>query len=403
MTGEEILKDLFKLIHWHYALGIPDFDLQVDSFWSTDQAINELNTNPIIRGLSKIPSLLDCFKVVKTGSDFITDNFVPLNDIEILDFNQLEFEKRNRPFSYSDTEFGYLSLKKLLKIDPLSDINPTSSDYRNLIDFIATAISKSETQKVIDLLSYIEGSRQDLGLLVHKIAHTYNSLTIYSYLYYQELLQGGQIDLDHRLNYTLSHLSVCSFGNTIKYQQYFEIFDILNELNHSKDIITRFLKIYHILEYLVYRVELVNIEVKARVNRTFIREIHGLTGKTQSTKEFDIFKQNFKKIFDAEITAGAFALGITTSELLFLKDHWGLGHFDNRQSTHIAELIYKIRNSIVHNKESEFHITTTNPDDYNNVIPLIHRLIQIIEKQTFDKISSDDIIISYKNQYIELY
>jgi hypothetical protein len=410
MTGREILKNLYKLVHQHYGLGIAEFDLQVDDdYWDNDETIEELNKHASIVALPKIHELLNAFKVAKTGPAFLVDEFLPLNRIELLDFSQPEFRKRNRAFSYSDLQFGYLSLKKLLKIDPLSAIDTASQDYRTLIDYIATAISGGENIKITDLLNHIQNSHEEWGVLVHKFAHGHNSLSIYSYIYYKELLQGGKIDLDQRLTYTLTHGASATFSGATQYHQYFEVFDIINELNHANETITRFLKLYHILEYLVYRAELVKLEVKARVNRTFIREIHGFTGKGQSDKEYEVFKRSFNEIFHAELAAGAFQLNpLTPQEGAFLKSYWGLDitpanrlrHTDGNQ---IAQLIYRIRNSIVHNKESEFHITATNPDDYIDVIDLMKRFIQILEKQVFDKISSDADSISYQNQHIELY
>ena len=154
---------------------------------------------------------------------------------------------------------------------------------------------------------------------------------------------------------------------------------------------------------------LVKLEVKARVNRTFIREIHSFTGKGQSDKELEVFKRSFREIFQSELAEGVFQLNPLTEKAgAFLKSYWGLNisktniisHTDGNQ---IAQLIYRIRNSIVHNKESEFHLTTSNPDDYVDVIDLIKKFIQILEKQVFDKISSDAASISYQNQHIELY
>lgn len=404
MTGELILKNLFKLIHNHYALAIADFDEQVDNFWAIQDSIDQLKSHGRIIAIPKIHSLLDAFSEVHAGADFITEEYVELNNVELLDFTSNDFRKRNRAFSYSDAQFGYLSLKKLHKITPLSSINPASQDYRTLIDYLSTGISKGESEKVTTLLTYIQNSNEDWGILVHKFNHTHNSLSIYSYIYYRELLQGGKIELDPILNYRLLHGATTTFNGTVKYEQYFEVYDIINELNHSDNLVTRFLKVYHILEYLVYRVELVDIEKKARLNRTFIREIHGLTGKGQADKEFDVFKRNFKEIFKTQISAGAFNLGVLGVDVLnFLKNYWDLDNFNSLEVTHFAKLIYKIRNSIVHNKESEFHITTTNPDDYQIVIPLIRQLIQILEKQAFDKISTDSETISYKNQNIELY
>lgn len=410
MTGREILKNLYKLVHQHYVLNIADFDLQVDDdFWTNDETIEELKGHASIIALPKILELLDAFKEAKTGAAFLVDEYVPLNSVELLDFSQPDFKKRNRAFSYSDLQFGYLSMKKLLKTSPLSAIDPASQDYRTLIDYIATAISNGENGKITNLLYHIQNSHEDWGILVHKFAHAHSSLSIYCYIYYKELLQGGKIELDQRLSYALAHGATTTFSGATKYQQYFEVFDIINELNHANETITRFLKLYHILEYLVYRAELVKLEIKARVNRTFIREIHGFTGKGQSDKEFEVFKRSFKEIFQAELAAGAFQLNpLTAQEGAFLKSYWGLditpanriNHTDGNQ---IAQLIYRIRNSIVHNKESEFHITTTNPEDYMDVINLMKRFIQILERQVFDKISSDAASISYQNQHIELY
>lgn len=411
MIGRLVLKNLYKLVHHHYSLNISDFDLQVEEdFWNNDEVIDELKAHATIIAMPKIFQLLDAFMEVKTGSAFLTDEYTSLGNVELLDFSQTDFIKRNRAFSYSDVQFGYLALKKLLEINPLSAIDPASQDYRTLIDYIATAICNDENSKVTDLLNHIQNSHENWGILVHKFAHTHNSLSIYSYIYYKELLHGGKIALDQRLDYSLAHGATTVFSGTTKYEQYFEVFDIINELNHSNETITRFLKLYHILEYLVYRRELVQIEVKARVNRTFIREIHGFTGKGQSEKEFDVFKRNFRDIFVAEIAAGAFQLNpLTAQEATFLRSYWGIdipntnNLFNHLESVNISTLIYRIRNSIVHNKESEFHITTTNPDDYSDVIGLIQRFIQILEKQVFDKISSDAATVSYQSKYIELY
>lgn len=410
MIGSLILKKLYTLLHQHYLLGIPDFDLQVDEdYWNNDETVKELKNHSSIVALPKIFELLDAFKEAKTGSAFLADEYIPLYNVELIDFSQTEFRKRNRAFSYSDLQFGYLALKKLLKTNPLNTIDPFSQDYRTLIDYIATAISNGENFKITNLLDHIQNSHEDWGILVHKFVHQNNSLSIYSYIYYKELLQGGKIELDQRLTYTLAHGATTTFSGVTKYHQYFEVFDIINELNQTNETITRFLKLYHILEYLVYRAELVKLEVKARVNRTFIREIHGFTGKGQSDKEFEVLKRGFKEIFQAEIAAGAFQLNpLSQQEGTFLKSYWGIdisatNQFKNKEVNQIALLIYRIRNSIVHNKESEFHITTSNPDDYMDVIDLIKRFIKILEKQVFDKLSSDAVSISYQNQHIELY
>ena len=170
------LETLYKQIHQHYALNIPDFDLQVDNdFWNNDEIIGELKNHASIIALPKIWQLLDVFLEVKTGSAFILDEFIPLYNVELLDFSQNEFKKRCRAFSYSDIQFGYLSLMKLLKINPLSTIDSASQDFRTLIDYIATAICNGENNKITNLLEHIQNSHQEWGILVHKFIHTHSS------------------------------------------------------------------------------------------------------------------------------------------------------------------------------------------------------------------------------------
>lgn len=401
-TGREIVKELLKFIHTHYALAIPDFDESIDNdLISTDQAISDLKAE--IPPALVIKQLLDCLQEGNLSSQFMIDPFSVATRIEIIDFNTGDFRKRNRPFSISDIQFGYLSCKYLLKPNPISIIVSDSEGYRALIDFLGSAIIFPELNLLIAFFSILETNDADKGILVHKFAHAYASPAIYSYLYFQKLIQGGKIDIDQSLIYTGHHGAVVSIGNVV-YQQYFELFDIINEVNHSSEIITRFLKVYHMLEYLVYRVELVKVEEKARVNRTFIREIHGLAGKGSSEKEFEIFKKNFPKIFNTEIVAGYFNLGaLSASQVLFIKNKIGLDPYNPIVSVDVCKLIYVLRNSIVHNKESEFHMTTTNPDEYIDMIPLMIVIIEKLERIIFDKIAADVPSISYQSRTIELY
>jgi hypothetical protein len=401
-TGREIVKELLKFVHTHYALTIPDFNDSIDNdLLSTDQAISDLKlegTIPLV-----IKHLLDCLQEINLSPQFMIDQFTVGTRIEIVDFNTGDYRKRNRPFSISDIQFGYLSSKYLLKPNPISTIVSDSEGYRTLIDFLGSAIILPELNLLRDFISILETNDTSKGLLVHKFAHAHPSPAIYSYLFFQKLIQGGKIDIDQTLFYTRNHGAVVTLNNVV-YQQYFELFDIINEVNHSTEIITRFLKVYHMLEYLVYRVELVKVEEKARLNRTFIREIHGLAGKGSAEKEFEIFKKNFPKIFNAEIVDGYFNLGVLSpDQVTFLKNKIGLDPYTPTDKEKVCRLIYILRNSIVHNKESEFHMTTTNPDEYIDMIPLLNILIEKLERLIIDKIAADVPSISYQNRVIELY
>jgi hypothetical protein len=397
-TGNELVKTFLKYTHTRYNLAIVDFDDSIDNdLTTTDQGIADLQSATALP--QPIKDFLDCFLETNLSSQFMIDNFPIPNAAEIIDFTTDDFKKRNRSFCISDAQFGYLATKKLLKFSPLTTIVVDVEGYRTLIDFVAAALYIPNNALLNDFFTILESNEHRRGLMVHKYAHTLSSIGIYSYLYYKELLAGGMIDLDTSLNYTGNHGAVVAFNPATVYQQYFELFDIINEINHSNEIIGRFLKVYHLLEYLVYRVELVKVEVKARVNRTFIREIHGLAGKGAGDKEWEIFRKNF-----AVITANYFSLGVLAqNQKDFFKNYFGLDPYVPTEALKVAQLIYRVRNSIVHNKESEFHMTTTNPDDYRVVIGLLVDLIEKLERVIYDKISGDFDAISYKSPSIELY
>lgn len=400
-TGKEIIKSILKFTHNHYVLAIADFDDSIDNdLVSTDQSIADLQGHAALPLVIK--ELLNCFLEVSLGNQFIIDPFTIASNIEIIDFTTGEFRKRNRPFAISDAQFGYLSSKLLLKDSPISNITSNPEGYKTLIDFMGSAIELGQQVLLTNFFAILESNNSEKGILVRKIVTPIPSISLYSYLFFQKLIQGGKIELDPTLLYTGAHGSVLTVNGIIVYQQYFELFDIVNEVNHSSDIITRFLKVYHMLEYLVYRVELVKIEKKARVNKTFIREIHSLNGKGDG--EFQIFKKNFPKIFDTEIGASYFDLGILSpDQITFLRDKIGLDPYTPTDKEKVCRLIYVLRNSIVHNKESEFHMTTTNPDEYKAMIPLLIILIEKLERKIFEKIANDVASISYQSKAIELY
>lgn len=402
-TGEEIVKSFLKFVHFHYNLNITDFNDSLDNgFASIDNAILILKSDT--RVPSRIIQLLDCYSESNLDAHFLTDPFRVSSRIEILDFASPEFSKRNRSFCLSDAEFGYLSSKKMFSNPALVDIVNDEEGYRALVDFTGSAVMQSPPkQLLIEFLNIIITNDNAKGFLVHKINHPQNAISVYSYLYLQKLMQGGRLSIDPALAYTGSHGASAIFSNGIIYQQYFELCDIVNEINHSSEMITRFLKVYHLLEYLVYRVELVKVEQKARINRTFIREIHGLTGK-KSENEQQLFKKNFAVLFQAEISSSYFSFGtLTPAQTIFLNDYLSISTYNPRDASHVTSLIYGIRNSIVHNKESEFHMTTTNPEAYNDIIPLMQTLIEKLERGVFDKISNNLPSISYQSSSIQLY
>ncbi|KAA6315338.1 hypothetical protein EZS27_034188 [termite gut metagenome] len=214
--------------------------------------------------------------------------------------------------------------------------------------------------------------------------------------------------IENELLYTTSQLGPnLTVAKNIAYEQYYEILDVLNEVIQSKDILSRFLKIYHILEFLSYRVLLVQVVEKTQKSKTFVREILKFSDNIMRKSEKQIFVDNFKSIF--EMDASHFKSQITAHKpkevRAFIKDNFNIS-FDPTNITLLANLIYDIRCSIVHNKASELHFTISNPEDYRLIIELIKQLIKALEYLIVKKISTSTKqtnIIQYPIGNLDLY
>ncbi len=67
----------------------------------------------------------------------------------------------------------------------------------------------------------------------------------------------------------------------------------------AADILSRFLKLYHSLEYLIYRVYLVELANKVGTSKIFVREFINAS-ESMKKGEKESFCKNFIKIFDSD-------------------------------------------------------------------------------------------------------
>ncbi len=171
LTGYEITKEFLKFIHNKYGNPIPDIDEEIDNdFRPNDQLIFDLQAETVFPDVIK--QLLLCFRDENVGSQFNSSFFACANRIEIIDFNDVNFKKRNRPFSMSDTQFGYLSIKYLLNFNSMGVIMRDTEGYKSLVDFIGSALILKETKKLNDFIQYIVTGDLEKGLLIYKTANT---------------------------------------------------------------------------------------------------------------------------------------------------------------------------------------------------------------------------------------
>lgn len=69
-----------------------------------------------------------------------------------------------------------------------------------------------------------------------------------------------------------------------------------------------------------------------------------------------------------------------------------------------SELIYKFRNSIVHNKETEFHITYGNFSEFPAIVNLMENLlIKCLEEIVYNLLINNNPLVWYSQPSLQLY
>ena len=70
----------------------------------------------------------------------------------------------------------------------------------------------------------------------------------------------------------------------------------MNEAKHVQDILSRYLRMYQVLELFVYRSKLVEIEQASNRNSAFVRMVMKYSSRTSSDEKGQ-FLDGFKKVF----------------------------------------------------------------------------------------------------------
>jgi hypothetical protein len=160
-----------------------------------------------------------------------------------------------------------------------------------------------------------------------------------------------------------------------KYQQFDDSVLILSEYNNQNDILDKYLRIYHLIENFMYKFPLVTLEKKYAGNVFSIRDfqrMHDVVNNNEITALKKLFAaicnenysatQKFSNfIFNNWISVHPTIIADKAkidSLLSYLRVENTFDSIDETQiPSFISKLVYAFRNSLVHNRETEFHLT----------------------------------------------
>ncbi|MUV05037.1 hypothetical protein GN157_15070 [Flavobacterium rakeshii] len=408
MTGSDLLSKIILSLNIYFDLN----DDEVIDFINVDEDIEKA-----IDKLLNIDDLSDNFEIFlnslkiinrENREDFLNTPYALSGDVNIIDFSQPNLIRKNRSFAYSDTNFGYFSSKVLFNVNSLIDLSSLENSFiwKQIEEFLVINYDNNQNNDLL-LFDTIKATDKTKGLVNNKNMVDFQEEKHYPYIYLCYLNSSKSIILPQDLTYTPPSLSTFfNYVNNNNYEQFFDIYDVINELNQAPDILNRFLRLYHILEYLVYRVYLVNLVSRLNDNKFFVREFI-ISAEKMKKEEKISFLNNFVSIFSVDTTSINSELNAVINQQIidFLKEKnivKGLALINNNMKK-IAELIYGLRCCIVHNKESEYHITVSNHDDYALIIPIIKTILRVFEDLIIKKMVNSQTEITYDRANVDLF
>lgn len=268
------------------------------------------------------------------------------------------------------------------------------NDCWNIVEKIWFHIETGDLTKS-DFFYFLK-NKDDTHYYILKVAGiASNAWRVYSEAYFRKAL-NETIPIPDELNFTDIPIEPTILPDwNSPYEQYHDSFNIIADMKRSGDLLTRFLKMYQVLELFTFRLKLVPLAQGQATRNSFVSNVRKTVN---NLNELDSLKELFKEVFKdihktdvkddidppqvVSIELGQYINGKLTANSKKILDVNTIS--DERT---LAKLVYKIRCCIVHSKESEMHFTPDNIEEYKELIPIMVILIKVIQKEIVNVIN----------------
>lgn len=344
---------------------------------------------------------------------------------------------------YTSDKF-YLTKAKKEELNTRSIyFSPKENNIIVVLSFEEQGTDLKEFQQVISEITSLELlidilHKLDLKNELEGLTYIFTSInykdkeSIFSYINMIQIYLGKIIHESKKSIYEIKLKNENNFELIDQYVQFSDIFYILSEFNEEKNILNKYLKVYQVIENFMFRIPLCELIDDTKKMFT-IREFNRLYSNIESNEK-DALKKFFKKSLLETDSNGVILIKIVkdyiddfksnnTSKLedirLFLTNKGFLSNnelsniknlndietktsLQNNLISVISNFIYSLRNSIVHNKATEFHLTNNNLED--SIRSLIDELvIPILIEIIFFLIMNNSQVITYNARELKLY
>jgi hypothetical protein len=212
--------------------------------------------------------------------------------------------------------------------------------------------------------------------------------------------------------------SINCYNPELNYAQFNEIVQIMGEYVDRRDVLSKYLSIYHVIENFMFKYPIVKIERSRNGAMFSIREFKSLY-KAVETKELDAVKSLMKAAFPLQFKTSTIGDAIHTLWKKFLITHAAyqvdINEFLNKLDappcpadkinlfiTFFSTVLYRIRCSTVHNKETEYHISSENYTEGCRLV-LEEFYLPALEELVFLLLAKENNVVWYKSDSIALW
>ncbi|WP_152632543.1 hypothetical protein [Aliarcobacter butzleri] len=314
-------------------------------------------------------------------------------------------------------------------------ISTVSSNFDSFLNSLETDLNYTKkliliAKALLDNLNYQKNINKDRIIFLSNCSDdsisnfNTNQNELVSYLKLCILFEGKSFHKHFNFNSSLSTRTLAC-DHTKEYTEFKEIFFILSEYNKSNDLLNKYFLLYTVIENFMYRcpiAKMINItnEFNIRDFQFFYNQI--------ATKEIVKIEELFKNIKNVSYNTTVPTLfdlikneinTFKTSNFIIFSDLNELFRKINvRKSTinlndikleefisnNIHNIIYMLRNTILHNTETEFHLTHFELSKYPFISEFIQKLmIPLLEKIILHLILTNDPLIKYTQSELILY
>lgn len=407
---------LYKELLWEILKSYSGITKRTDEYEDIQDFLEDDNISQALRCLTTSTSLRHELKpLLITIYNFIEDESVDLSDDvfvggQIKIFQSHHDKKYSRSLAYYSAYLNVVETCTLYKSDDetyslecLMFLETIMTSPKRRKDLLRELCKKEKKQTYI-----IQVNKTSMGLSTNE-ANNFENL--YSYALAAYMNDKKVIAIPEELKFTWGTAPILSsfvYNKEIIYQEYYDIYDVFNDWLHATDILTAFLKMYQIAEYMVYRSQMAEIVNRANIKQSFLRETKNLSSR-YTKNERDTIVSNFIILFHDFILSPT----EVTNSWTFVDKYYGMtksgNHYLDTTNSQldidkgVARFVYDTRCAIVHNKESEFHILYNNYEEYQEIVPLMKSINDIMASKILEIINTQGTILHYEHQKLDLY